>query len=70
MAKAGWGIEVLSWDIACNKRPREWATGTGVYVALEDCYNSVTFIEGGRRSVPVSLVRVPRHFATALRAAH
>ena len=56
LAKTGWGIEVLSWDIACNKRLREWAKGAGVYIPLEDYYNSVTFIEGGSRSVPLSLV--------------
>jgi hypothetical protein len=56
MAKRGWGIEVLSWDIACNRRLREWAKAAGVYIALEDFYNSITFRENVRRSTQVSLM--------------
>jgi hypothetical protein len=57
MHKLGWGIEVLSWDIACKKALREWATKTGVYIPLEDHYESLTFIQGGRQSKPVNLTR-------------
>jgi hypothetical protein len=60
MARRGWGIEVLSWDIACNGRLREWAKATGVYIPLEDFYNSITFRELVRRSTPISLARRPR----------
>ena len=56
MHKHGWGIEVLSWDAACNSGLREWAQGTGVYIPLDSFYESVTFIEGGRHAVPVSLI--------------
>jgi hypothetical protein len=55
MARAGWGIEVLSWDAACRNALRDWARATGVYVPLEDFYRSVTFIQGGRRSEQLSL---------------
>jgi hypothetical protein len=55
MARAGWGIEVLSWDSACRRALKEWAAQAGVYVPLETFYPSVTFIEGGRRSIPISL---------------
>jgi hypothetical protein len=54
--RKGWGIEMLSWDIACNRRLKEWATSAGAYIKLEDYYTSVTFIEGGRRSDRLSLV--------------
>jgi len=64
MAKAGWGIEVLSWDIACNKKLREWAKAVGLYVPLEDYFESVTFIEKGRSAKPLSL----KHRATATQA--
>jgi hypothetical protein len=60
MAKRGWGIEVLSWDIACNGRLREWAKAAGVYIPLESFYPSITFREGVRRSTQVSLVNRPR----------
>jgi hypothetical protein len=55
MARRGWGIEVLSWDIACNGRLRDWAKAAGVYIPLEDFYDSITFREAVRRSTPISL---------------
>jgi hypothetical protein len=55
MADAGWGIEVVSWDISCRRALKTWASQVGVYVPLEDFYRSVTFIEGGRRSDPLTL---------------
>jgi hypothetical protein len=59
LATRGWGIEVLSWDIACNRRLRDWARSVGVYIPLEDYYNSVTFLEGTRRATPISLTHRP-----------
>jgi hypothetical protein len=56
LARTGWGIEVLSWDIACNARLRAWAKETGIYSPLEDYDDSVTFIEGGRRATALSLL--------------
>jgi NYN domain len=55
MSARGWRIEVLSWDTACRRTLKDWARQAGVYIPLEDFYSSVTFIEGGRRSVPLSL---------------
>lgn len=52
----GWGIEVISWDKACRKTLKQWAENVGVYIKLEDYYDSVTFVEGGRRVKPLSLV--------------
>ena len=69
LARAGWGIEVLSWDVACNGRLKAWASECGIYVPLENYYDSVTFIEGGRRATPLSLVHrgraTPRSIADA-----
>lgn len=45
LSKRGWNIEVLSWKHSCNKRMREWAEGNGVFVALDDFYESITFLE-------------------------
>jgi hypothetical protein len=50
LQKRGWGVEVLSWDISCNGGLRQWAVASGVYVKLEDFYESVTFLEGGRKA--------------------
>lgn len=60
LANGGWGIEVISWDGACNERLRAWAKAQGVYVPLENYYDSITFIEGGRGSRPLSLTRRPK----------
>ncbi len=60
MATAGWGVEVISWDGACKRAFKEWAGRVGCYIPLEDYYDSVTFIQGGRNSKPVSLTRRPR----------
>lgn len=60
MARAGWGVEVISWDGACKRAFKEWARTVGCYIPLENYYDSVTFIAGDRNSKPVSLTRRPR----------
>ena len=55
MHKHGWGIDVLSWNSACNRGLKEWAQAVGVYIPLDTFYDSVTFIEGGRTSQHLSL---------------
>lgn len=55
MARKGWGVEVVSWEASCNKRLKAWAEEVGVFVRLEDHYNSVTFRKGRRNSIPLSL---------------
>ena len=57
--KRGWGIEVVSWDFACAGKLKTWAAASGAYVKLEDHYDSVTFVEGGRRSKAPNLTRRP-----------
>jgi hypothetical protein len=58
--KHGWGIEVLSWDIACNKKLKAWAQAAGIYIPLENYYNSITFREQLRRADPLSLTHRPK----------
>ena len=59
MANQGWGIEVLAWDAACANGLKTWAQKVGVYVPLEDYYEHITFIQHGRRSVPLGKKRRP-----------
>lgn len=59
LAKRGWGVEVLSWDIACNKKLKAWAQQAGVYVPLESYYDAVTFRERLRSAQSLSLVGRP-----------
>jgi len=44
MRRRGWRIEVLSWRHSCNRGMREWAEQNGVFIALDDFYDSVTFL--------------------------
>ncbi len=46
--KHGWQVEILSWAHACNRRMREWAEENGTFIALDDFYNSITFLEPSR----------------------
>ncbi len=68
MHNRGWRVEVLSWRHSCNRRMREWAEQNGKFIALDDFYDSVTFMEppapgrpmaDPRDAVPVDLARRP-----------
>ena len=50
----GWDIEVLSWRHSCNRRMREWAEKNGKFIALDNFYNSITFLEGAWPGQPVA----------------
>ena len=55
MQKSGWGIEVIAWDISCKRKLKEWAESVGIFIPLERYYESVTFMEEGRRQTPLNL---------------
>ena len=66
MYSRGWRIEVLSWRNSCNRRMREWAEQKGRFIALDDFYYSITFLESPvpgrpvadpRDAVPIDLAR-------------
>lgn len=59
MHRRGWRIEVLSWRHSCNRRMREWAEENGKFVALDDFYESVTFLERPAPGEPLANVRLP-----------
>ena len=48
MHRRGWRVEILSWAHSCNQRMRRWAEEYGVFVALDDFYESITFMEPSR----------------------
>lgn len=48
MKSKGWKVEVLSWDGACHPLLKAWAQENGIFVALDDHYESVTYIKGLR----------------------
>ncbi len=45
MHNRDWRVEILSWAHACNQRMRGWAERNGVFVALDDFYEAITFME-------------------------
>ena len=45
MHKRSWRIEILSWAHSTNQRMRRWAEENGVFVALDDFYDAITFME-------------------------
>ena len=68
MRRRGWRIEVISWRYSRNRRMREWAEENGKFIALDDFYDSVTFLERPdpgqpvaepRDAVPIDLGRRP-----------
>jgi hypothetical protein len=46
--KHGWTIEVVSWDIGCNRHLKDFANKNGIYRPLEPAYNKVTFLNNHR----------------------
>ena len=54
MRNRGWRIEVLSWRHSCNRRMREWAEEQGTFIALDDFYDSVTFLEPPAPGQPIA----------------
>jgi NYN domain len=65
--RLGWGVEVIAWESACSRALREWVDRVGVFVPLDKYFASVTFVEGGRIALPLSLVH--RGIARPLRSA-
>ena len=48
MHKRGWRVEILSWAHSCNQRMRRWAEENGLFIALDDYYEALTFMEPSR----------------------
>ena len=59
MHNRGWRIEILSWEHSCNRRMRLWAQENSVFIALDDFYDSVTFLEPSRPGHALAESRYP-----------
>ena len=44
MHNKGWLVEILSWAHSTNQRMRRWAETNGVFIPLDDYYESITFL--------------------------
>ena len=60
MHKKGWRIEILSWRHSCNHRMQEWAEEKGRFIALDDFYLCVTYLEEPRPGQPWAEPRAPQ----------
>ena len=59
MHSRGWRVEIMSWRHSCNTRMRQWAERNGRFIALDDFYESVTFLEPPALGQPISGPRYP-----------
>ena len=57
--RRGWQVEILSWADSCNRRMRQWVEENGVFVALDDHYEAVTFLEPSNPDYPTVDPRAP-----------
>ena len=57
MHKRGWRVEILSWTRSCNQRMRRWAGENGAFVALDDFYRAITFMEPSRPGFEFAISR-------------
>ena len=57
----GWKIEALSWRHCINRKMLRWVEGNGIFVALDDFYEEITFLEEERQ--PTADYRVPARCA-------
>ena len=57
MHRRGWKVEILSWAHSSNYRMKEWAQANGVFVALDDFYDSITFLEPSQPGHRLALSR-------------
>ena len=60
MHRRGWRIEVLSWRRSCNRRMRDWAEANGEFVALNNAYEHITFLEAPAPGRPIAEPREAR----------
>jgi hypothetical protein len=49
----GWRIEIMSWDHSCHGELKNFAQAHGRFICLDNYYNSITFLQGGRIVAPL-----------------
>lgn len=69
MHKRGWQVEILSWAHSCNQRMRRWAEENGIFVALDDFYDAITFMEPSRPGFELARSRKSAELDLSLRPA-
>ena len=59
MHQRNWRVEILSWAHSTNPRMRRWAEANGIFVALDDFYDSITFLNPSRPGFALAPARNP-----------
>ena len=54
MHRRGWRVEILSWGNSCNQRMKKWAEENGAFIALDDYYESITFLTPSSADYPAA----------------
>ena len=57
MYKKEWKIELLSWENSTSNQMRKWVEEHGVFIPLDDFYQSITFLEPSKPGYPLELPR-------------
>jgi hypothetical protein len=60
LVAAGWRLELLSWRCSVNRYLRAFAEEHGVFIALDDWFDQLTFQPGWRHSEPLQLSDRPQ----------
>ena len=55
----GWNVEILSWRDRLDQTLKEWADAHALVIELDAFYEQITYIEGGRLSLPLDLTIRP-----------
>ena len=67
MYNRGWRVEILSWAHSTNQRMRQWAEANGIFVALDDFYHSITFMNPSRPGFEFAREREPAALDLSIR---
>ncbi len=67
MHQRGWRVEILSWAHATNPRMRRWAEANALFVALDDFYESITFLEPSKPGLELAAPRNAAQLDLSLR---
>ena len=67
MYNRGWRVEILSWAHSTNQRMRQWAEANGIFVALDDFYHSITFMNPSRPGFEFAREREPAELDLSIR---
>ena len=57
--RLGWKVEFLSWRDSFDQNLKEWADEHALVVELDAFYEQISFVEGGRLSLPLDLTMRP-----------